>query len=1489
MSFAFKIDKALKANLYKICRLCGIDRDEKVDILEIGTPDEQLPVDCDGELKLHQKIIQCIGITVCKDDKMPQSACVLCVDKINDFYEFREMCYATDVQTRKLLGLKGGSQKKNITADVKPIIDIKEETGVKRGRKRKSDEVIAREEVAEVKRESAPIPVSNKKQRLNEPPPEPPTKKKGKLGKQFDKTVKPKEEIKEEPAEIEKPSTTSTPNVTKFRQVCNICDQRFGSKAKLDQHVGTTHLPNIPRYVCTACNETIKKTNDIKSHQLWHKLSKTPYICGHCNQSLISSYAYSRHLRDHTVEIPPNLWVLDRECPQCHQTFLTNFLYNTHTCAVKTKKCAGCNRQLRNEVEYQRHAAHCAKVYLNYSKHIPVAAAAAESTIRIKNENDVEAAAAEALARNAGISLNMAPVVSLTRISTPEIMAASQGTNMPEYTNETSVTPADDAKTPGKKGCKKGVSRKDLKRVDNLLKSTLDALVSIKHEPEVHVETEPETPATVEETTNKEKDSGVVDDDNFPHSDDFHHGDGDATSEDNGDENTSASIGTKDIAIKQEPVDENATQTAVNIKQEVIDVDNENSAPAAKMPVLKLKIKKEHGTLNSSIVEEQSVRVEKKKKKKKRKETERNKDKLSEGNENAHEIPAVPAETERGGDSLPHENILRPIKQERLDEVDEESESNIADSSETMQAGATVMTTIPIPQFQISAVSSGVAFGDSITTSDDMEADVETSDAAATPDITTDEGEMEDIKPNKAELDLLFKITSISSGVQMDQETEVENAVEAANVVEAANAVEAVNDATPATTNVVSEQVPEDRFGSVCEVVHRKPAKTSPKTIKHKAPEQKSRSVTQARAAKAFKSTAGVSKSNTNTITSAGETNIGEYSQIQIKPEPVDRGYEDVFNAFEAAKNPTEAQTLFVDEELSMREIAEQEYLNNIDFTNIQIKQEKDVEVSDVEMTNTHIVANAIPNGMKCSNGEESQYSGNEEDTDSMDNEETDDEEEDDDDDDNDWVGVKKEEEEKREYRELELPPLLSTEDSEVAENQSVHEDKLETELNNANLECPSEEGINATLVNEPTTSTLENEPTTSTLVNEPTTSTLENEPTTSTLLIAEHLKANEAELLPPPFMITGIYSQADCDVSNQFSAIMDIAPPPAETDYPDAVMELPAEANTLKIANVVAGCSNSFDDYPKQMDEEKSFITSPVEAMEVADVPNASTSMATDDHTDLPDSIPLKSTAEEAMDIIPAAETMCIEVSQGKDALLEAQPFSDGSAEPVTAVDTPQIEQLNSNTNIALDIPIQSDTTVAVGEATENVVEEAQNVLNHEVVQAQAIQRLTLEVTEPNHQIAEETENLLNESVVEAQMQQQQACQTDAQSGSGVPMRMDDPESEKSYSNASNSNGSIDGSNGSNGSGSGSGVVSASGSIGRSSQSTMINHPFMLDDSNINEIAENNNNANIERELQDDVAATSAASTSAANVADNAAEEQSNAMLIDMKPYDIT
>ncbi|XP_011214261.2 uncharacterized protein LOC105233794 [Bactrocera dorsalis] len=1404
MSFAFKIDKALKANLYKICRLCGIDREDKFDILDANTEDQE-PVDCDGELKLHQKIIQCIGITVCKDDRMPQSVCGLCVDKINDFYEFREMCYATDVQTRKLLGLKGGAQKKIVNADVKPSIDIKEESGVKRGRKRKSDEIIARMETTEIKRETGPIMLTNKKQRLSEPPD---TKKKGKFGKTVDKTLKPKEEIKEEPMDMEKPTTTNTHN-TKFRHVCNICDQGFISKVKLDQHIGAVHTPNIPRYICTACNETIKKTNDIKSHQLWHKLSKTPYICGHCGQSLISSYAYSRHLRDHTVEIPPNLWVLDRECPQCHHTFLTNFLYNTHSCAVRTKKCAGCNRQLRNEVEYQRHAAHCAKVYLNYSKHIPVAALAAESTIRIKNENEVEAAAAEAFARNAGISLEMTPIVSLTRISTPEILAASLGCTTTEYTNDGTGTQIDDGKMSGKKGSKKGVSRKDLKRVDNLLKSTLDVLVSIKHEPEVHVGIDSETPAPSDETANTAEEADMTNDDGF------HHGDDDDDEHDDDDSKNDGEGETADVAIKREPAEECFAQSAMHIKQEVIDVDNDNLAPTTKMPVLKLKIKKEHGTLNSSIVEDQSVRVEKKKKKKKRKDAMRSKDKgldendLLSGNGTAHN------ESEAAGGTLLNQKLLGSVKQEQLDETDEEYESNKLENNEAIHLEPTVMTTIPIPQFQISAISSGVEFSDNIESGTQGKANDESSEAA-TAQPTCVEGEVEDIKPNKAELDRLFQITNVSCGVQMEHEQGSE--------------IERESDCNSENSN---SNIP------ITSMVQRKLEKSVQNVVKHKRTEQKIG--TPARTAKAYKSTSGVNKISANNDSSISQGNLGYLPQIQIKPEPVDRGYEDIFNAYESATNSSAAETL----QLSVREMAEQEYLNNIDFATIQIKQEKDLDVSDVEMTNTHIVANAIPNGNRI-NGEESQYSENDEDSDSMYNEETDEDEEDDGNDD-DWVGIKKVEEEKREYRELDMPPLLATEVQESSENMHASEDKFACTLK---ISEPRNEVIDDISMRESMESRSDEQKKSECDLN---ITTSVNEPTASALLMnSDMLQPSNEDLLAPPLMITNIYSQADGGLPERFPQTNATATPHDEIKYSHSAKELVVEMPALKIASVIAGCSTSFDNFSK--DDNKLIDNFPLsfagQLTEVGDV-FESRHIRNNERSDLRSGI---------IDTHPEPQSMSIEISQNKDALLDAEPFPDVRVDNVSVMSSSQTI-LNSNINIALD-SAQNNPVELMGE---NLVEEEQNLLNQEVVEAQAIQGLLLGVDESITlnapiQNVEEAENLMNESVAEAQMQRQEPHPD-------VPTRTNMILQPNQLECCDSANDSIEG----------------------TSQSRIINNAFLMDESNINEIAENNNNANIERELQDDVASTTTASSNAANSSDNDADRRNITDTSDRKTTDIT
>uniref|UniRef100_A0A1B0CE55 ZAD domain-containing protein n=1 Tax=Lutzomyia longipalpis TaxID=7200 RepID=A0A1B0CE55_LUTLO len=97
--FTLKIIDKPKSSLRNVCRLCGMDNPNKIFILR----DED--VFCEDDVPLSTKIQVCCGIEVTKKDRMPQKICTLCSDKINDFYEFREMCTATNVQTRDLLGL----------------------------------------------------------------------------------------------------------------------------------------------------------------------------------------------------------------------------------------------------------------------------------------------------------------------------------------------------------------------------------------------------------------------------------------------------------------------------------------------------------------------------------------------------------------------------------------------------------------------------------------------------------------------------------------------------------------------------------------------------------------------------------------------------------------------------------------------------------------------------------------------------------------------------------------------------------------------------------------------------------------------------------------------------------------------------------------------------------------------------------------------------------------------------------------------------------------------------------------------------------------------------------------------------------------------------------------------------------------------------------------------------------------------------------------
>lgn len=119
----FQQKNPFEMNSLQLCRLCGRCDRHKIDILE-----HDFHGDDNSARKLYEIILSCVGIKVnqnshsswrmddallesityyfqvTKDDKMTTKLCGNCLTKINYIIRFRELCAATDLQMRLLLG-----------------------------------------------------------------------------------------------------------------------------------------------------------------------------------------------------------------------------------------------------------------------------------------------------------------------------------------------------------------------------------------------------------------------------------------------------------------------------------------------------------------------------------------------------------------------------------------------------------------------------------------------------------------------------------------------------------------------------------------------------------------------------------------------------------------------------------------------------------------------------------------------------------------------------------------------------------------------------------------------------------------------------------------------------------------------------------------------------------------------------------------------------------------------------------------------------------------------------------------------------------------------------------------------------------------------------------------------------------------------------------------------------------------------------------------
>ncbi|XP_022835125.1 uncharacterized protein LOC111362649 [Spodoptera litura] len=371
-------DKQTIYEIYRACRLCGAGAGYKMPII-------QNVIDLgDSEVELRQKVRECVQIEVHQDDKMPPLICELCVDKVNDFYEFLEMCRQTNKRTRLRLGLPPQSMPKGAPDAGECILGLTEpvyvnddsDDGEPLSKQKKPTKVkVRREPELKVKLEHtildarttrftrrAPTPPRTTRQRQNS------KEDTGPLNRAKDSKSKspkgtPKSILKRESQESQEDDSLLTPRLKRSRD---------REPVKLDTPIKKVKIaikPASPPKSSPKSSPRLSKP--AKPAKLPPKRPVSPprlYNCIVCGQSNKTPQANSNHQRSHTVgftnpnsrhfssnQCIPFPEMPDVKCDVCWHLFATNKLFRDHRCLGEDNrpggKCSKCNRNyalLRN-------------------------------------------------------------------------------------------------------------------------------------------------------------------------------------------------------------------------------------------------------------------------------------------------------------------------------------------------------------------------------------------------------------------------------------------------------------------------------------------------------------------------------------------------------------------------------------------------------------------------------------------------------------------------------------------------------------------------------------------------------------------------------------------------------------------------------------------------------------------------------------------------------------------------------------------------------------------------------------------------------------------------------------------------------------------------------------------------------------------------------------------------------------------------------------
>lgn len=128
---------------------------------------------------------------------------------------------------------------------------------------------------------------------------------------------------------------------------CTVCRKKdFTHVQDYNNHFLRNHTPRVLEHGCTACHLAFYDSEEYRDHQNWHRIYNQPYNCFKCNKSYEKLTGFTRHLTHNCV---PTFFTLnlvdDIKCDQCKEVFVTLNLYDWHKCFIQSnRKCRKCSR-----------------------------------------------------------------------------------------------------------------------------------------------------------------------------------------------------------------------------------------------------------------------------------------------------------------------------------------------------------------------------------------------------------------------------------------------------------------------------------------------------------------------------------------------------------------------------------------------------------------------------------------------------------------------------------------------------------------------------------------------------------------------------------------------------------------------------------------------------------------------------------------------------------------------------------------------------------------------------------------------------------------------------------------------------------------------------------------------------------------------------------------------------------------------------------------